>query len=214
MLWNNHSKDVPKGSHALLGASRCSWLNYDEDDLYNAYKRQYATAMGTSLHELAADLIENRIRLSKRDTHLVLLHLIKNHIPRDVIEEEFDRIMINLVPYVEDGIGYRMRVEQPLFYSQNAFGTADSIIFDEKKRLLRVHDYKSGTTPVHMEQLYIYAALFCLEYEFKPGDLNFELRIYQNGEQLIDKPEVDIILPIMDEIVRKDKLIEQFKEGA
>ena len=116
--------------------------------------------------------------------------------------------------YVNDAIGFDMSPEVTLFYSENAFGTADSIIFDEKKRLLRVHDYKSGTTPVHMEQLYIYAALFCLEYEFKPGDLNFELRIYQNGEQMIDKPEVNIILPIMDEIVRKDKLIEQFKEGA
>ena len=212
MLWNNHSKDVPKGSHALLGASRYSWLNYDEEELYNAYLRQYATMMGTTLHELAADLIENKVRLTKRDTHLVLLYLLKNYIPRDVIE--LDRIMENLVPYVEDGIGYKMRVEQPLFYSENCFGTADTIIFDEKKNLLRIHDYKSGTTPAKLEQLEIYAALFCLEYEFKPGDINFELRIYQNGDQLIGKPEADNILPIMDEIVAKDKLVEKFKEGA
>ncbi len=212
MLWNNHSKDVPKGSHALLGASRYSWLNYDEEELYNAYLRQYATMMGTTLHELAADLIENKVRLTKRDTHLVLLYLLKNYIPRDVIE--LDRIMENLVPYVEDGIGYKMRVEQPLFYSENCFGTADTIIFDEKKNLLRIHDYKSGTTPAKLEQLEIYAALFCLEYEFKPGDINFELRIYQNGDQLIGKPEADNILPIMDEIVAKDKLVDKFKEGA
>lgn len=212
MLWNNHSKDVPKGSHALLGASRYSWLNYDEEELYNAYLRQYATTMGTVLHELAADLIENKVRLTKRDTHLVLLYLLKNYIPRDVIE--LDRIMENLVPYVEDGIGYKMRVEQPLFYSENCFGTADTIMFDEKKNLLRIHDYKSGTTPAKLEQLEIYAALFCLEYEFKPGDLNFELRIYQNGDQLIGKPEADNILPIMDEIVAKDKLVDKFKEGA
>ena len=212
MLWNDHSRDVPKGSHALLGASRFSWLNYDDEELYNAYKRQFATPMGTALHELAADLIDNRIKLSKRDTHLVLLHLIKNYIPRDVIE--MDRIMENLVPYVEDAIGYRMRAEQVLYYSDNAYGTADCITYDERKNLLRIHDLKTGTTPAHLEQLEIYAALFCLEYEFKPGEIEFELRIYQNGDILIGKPQADNILPVMDEIIRKDKMVEGFKEGA
>ena len=143
---------------------------------------------------------------------MVLLHLLKEGIPGDVIE--LDRIMETLVPYVEDAIGFRMRAEQVLYYSENVFGTADSIIFDEKKRILRIHDLKTGTTPAHFEQLEIYAALFCLEYEYKPGEIEFELRIYQNGDIHIGKPQADNILPVMDEIIRKDKLVDGFKEGA
>jgi hypothetical protein len=212
MLWNDHSRDIPRGSHAFLGASKYSWLNYDEEDLELAWKRSYATQMGTALHELAASLIENRIKLSSRDTHLVLYSLLENNIPRSIIN--MDSIMVNLLPYVSDGIGYRMKVEQPLVYSENCFGTADSIIFDEKKSLLRIHDYKSGTTPAHLEQLEIYAALFCLEYEFKPGEIEFELRIYQNGDQLIGKPQANNILPTMDKIRKFDKMIDKFKEAS
>ena len=212
MLWNDHSRDIPKGSHAFLGASKYSWLNYDEEDLELAWKRSFAQTMGTSLHELAAGLIENRIKLSSRDTHLVLYHLLEDGIPRSVIN--LDTIMTNLIPYVADGIGYRMKVEQPLVYSENVFGTADSIIFDDKKSLLRIHDYKSGTTPAHLEQLEIYAALFCLEYEFKPGEIEFELRIYQNGDQLIGNPKANNILPTMERIRKFDKMIEKFKEAS
>lgn len=212
MLWNDHSRDIPKGSHAFLGASKYSWLNYDEEDLELAWKRSFAQTMGTSLHELAAGLIENRIKLSSRDTHLVLYHLLEDGIPRSVIN--LDTIMANLIPYVADGIGYRMKVEQPLVYSENVFGTADSIIFDDKKSLLRIHDYKSGTTPAHLEQLEIYAALFCLEYEFKPGEIEFELRIYQNGDQLIGNPKANNILPTMERIRKFDKMIEKFKEAS
>lgn len=212
MLWNDHSRDIPKGSHAFLGASKYSWLNYDEEGLELAWKRSFAQTMGTSLHELAAGLIENRIKLSSRDTHLVLYHLLEDGIPRSVIN--LDTIMANLIPYVADGIGYRMKVEQPLVYSENVFGTADSIIFDDKKSLLRIHDYKSGTTPAHLEQLEIYAALFCLEYEFKPGEIEFELRIYQNGDQLIGNPKANNILPTMERIRKFDKMIEKFKEAS
>ena len=63
MNWNVH-KGL-EGSHAFLGASRSSWLNYNEEDLQNAWKRQYAQSMGTSLHELAAKLIENRIKINE-----------------------------------------------------------------------------------------------------------------------------------------------------
>jgi hypothetical protein len=58
-----------------------------------------------------------------------------------------------------------------------------------------------------MEQLEIYAALFCLEYGHKPGEIDMELRIYQNDEILIHKPEADDILPIMDHIVHLDKIL-------
>lgn len=168
--------------------------------------------MGTSLHDLAAKLIDNKIKIGLRDKNMILLHLINDDIPRSVID--LDRIMENLIPYVTDGIGFRMKAEQPLMYSENVYGTADSIVFDERKHLLRIHDYKSGTTPAHMEQLLIYASLFCLEYEYKPGEISFELRIYQDGDQMIANPSANEILPVMDKIILFDKLIAGFEEDT
>lgn len=210
MLWNDHSRDIPEGTHAFLGASQHAWLNYDEEKLESRWKAQYAKPMGTALHELAAKLINNRIKITSSDKHMIQLHLADNYIPRSIID--VDKIMATLIPYVKDGIGFRMRAEQPLKYSDNVFGTADSIIFDEKKNFLRIHDYKSGDKPASLKQLEIYAALFCLEYDFKPGELEFELRIYQSGETLVGNPQADDILPTMDKIVRFDKLVNGFKE--
>ena len=62
-----------------------------------------------------------------------------------------------------------------------------------------------------MEQLEIYAALFCLEYNKKPSDIDMELRIYQNNEILVHNPTVEDILPIMDKIITFDKLIDRMK---
>ena len=63
-----------------------------------------------------------------------------------------------------------------------------------------------------MEQLLIYAALFCLEYLVKPGDIQIELRIYQHNEILLHEPTADEILPIMDKIISFDKVLKQIKE--
>ena len=212
MLWNDHSRDIPEGTHAFLGASQYAWLNYDEEKLANKWKAQYAKPMGTALHELASKCIRNRIKIGSNDKHMILLHLLDNYIPRNLID--VDKIMETLVPYVKDGIGFRMRAEQPLKYSENVFGTADSIIFDEKKSFLRIHDYKSGEILASLKQLEIYAALFCLEYHFKPGEIEFELRIYQNGEILVGNPQADDILPTMEKIKLFDELVESFKEAA
>lgn len=76
-----------------------------------------------------------------------------------------------------------MTPEQVLYYSENCFGTADAISF--RNNFLRIHDLKTGVVPAHMEQLEIYAALFCLEYRVKPMDISMELRIYQNDDVLI-----------------------------
>lgn len=212
MLWNDHSKDIQEGMHAFLGASKYSWLNYDAEKLEEKWKSQYAKIMGTALHELAAKCLRNKIKLSSSDRHMVLLYLLDYGIPRSIID--LDKILENLVPYVKDGIGFRMRAEQPLVYSENAFGTADSIIFDEKKHFLRIHDYKSGDTPASLKQLEIYASLFCLEYGFKPGELDYELRIYQNGEILVGNPKANDILPTIDTIITFDKMVESFKEAG
>ena len=115
--------------------------------------------------------------------------------------------------YINDAIGYRMSTEVVLYYSPYFFGTADAISF--KKNVLRIHDLKTGKRPVHMEQLLIYAALFCLEYKIKPGDIKFELRIYQNDNIEYAFPTAEDILPIMDHIVKRNKTLENFEyEGV
>ena len=63
-----------------------------------------------------------------------------------------------------------------------------------------------------MEQLLIYAALFCLEYGVKPSEIGTELRIYQNDEILCHNATVEDILPVMDRIVTADKIINRMKE--
>ena len=65
-----------------------------------------------------------------------------------------------------------------------------------------------------MEQLEIYAALFCLEYKIKPGDIRMELRIYQNDEILVYEPTAEDILPIMDKIVHVNKMLEKIERGV
>jgi hypothetical protein len=112
-----------------------------------------------------------------------------------------------LYAYVNDAIGFKMSTEVVLYYSDNFFGTADAISF--RDNILRIHDLKTGVTPVHMEQLCVYAALFCLEYRIKPCDIAIELRIYQNDDVIIAKPTAEDIVPIMDKIVHSNKLLEK-----
>lgn len=185
MKWIPHYDLV--GKHAFLGASKWHWLNYDEERLLEAFRRSLAVERGTRLHALAAELISLGQRLPDEPKTLNL--------------------------YVNDAINYKMRSEQVLYYSENCFGTADSICFRNKK--LRIHDLKTGDTPAHMEQLLIYAALFCLEYKVKPGDITFELRIYQSNDALVCNPTAEDILPIMDRIKAFDRIIAKAKfEGG
>lgn len=199
-----------RGKHAMLAPSQPYWLEYSDEKLYQKYLSNYAQTMGTLLHELAETLIKNCIKLKKTDKTVVLVHLLENGIPRAAID--MDRIYNNFMTYVNDAIGFRLTPEQPLVYSEFCFGTADAISF--KDNLLRIHDYKSGTTPAKMDQLMIYAALFCLEYKFKPGQIDMELRIYQNDEIIYHKPEADEIAPIMDKIIHCDKTMQNLAEGV
>lgn len=182
MHFNKHSN--LEGSHAYLGASKYHWINYSEEKIAESYAKHLAIQKGTVLHEFAAQCIKLRQKLPKS-------------------EKTLNR-------YVNDAIGYKMVPEQILYYSENCFGTADTIIF--RNGLLRIHDLKTGITPAHMEQLEIYAALFCLEYEMKPSDINMELRLYQNNEVIYHEPTVDEIVPIMDKIISFDKIISKIKQ--
>jgi hypothetical protein len=90
-------------------------------------------------------------------------------------------------------------------------GTADAIAF--RNNFLRIHDLKTGRRPVHIEQLEIYAALFCLEYRVKPSDIRMELRIYQNDEILVHEPTSEDIIQIMNKIIHCDKLLLEIERG-
>lgn len=186
MQWNDHSIEVPEGSHAFLGASNYHWLNYSEDKLKETYINNRAKQYGTELHAFAAQCIK--------------------------LKEALPRKHKTLNMYVNDAISFRMRPEQVLFYSYNCFGTADAICY--KNNFLRIHDLKTGVTPASLHQLEIYAALFCLEYAFKPSEFKgIELRIYQNDDVLIGNPGSDVIVPIMDKIITFDRIITDIQEN-
>ena len=200
MNFNRHS-DL-KGTHAFLSPSQPHWLGYTEEKLYQKYVSMYAQSMGTSLHELAETLIHANIKLRKTDELVVLTHLLKDGIPRNVID--MDRIYNNFRTYVNDAVGFKMQPEQILYYSDLCYGTADAISF--RQNFLRIHDYKSGYTPAKMEQLLCYAALFCLEYKVKPETLEgVELRIYQNDEVVFHSPSAEEIHAVMETIKSSDK---------
>ena len=188
MKWNNHSNF--EGEHAFLGASSYHWLNYSEEKLIKNYKNRMATLRGTLLHSFASQCINLRQKL-----------------PRSTK---------SLNSFVNDAIGYNMKSEQILYYSDNCFGTTDAISFTKQRgsdrMILRIHDLKTGETPAHMEQLMIYAALFCLEYRIIPTDIDFELRLYQSNDILYFNPTAEDIVPIMDKIKTFDRIINQIKE--
>lgn len=182
MNFNKHSN--LEGQHAFLGASKYHWINYSEDKVAESYSRFLATQKGTQLHEFAAQCIRLGQKLPKSKK--------------------------TLNTYVNDAIGFKMTPEQILFYSDNCFGTADAIAF--RGDLLRIHDLKTGAIPAHMEQLEVYAALFCLEYKVKPADIRMELRLYQSDDILVGNPTVEDIAPIMDKIITFDRIINKIKE--
>ena len=181
MKFNKH---LLNGAHAFLAPSKYAWVTYDEEKLDGVYANWRLSQLGTELHELAAKLINLRVKLPKNNKTLNM--------------------------YVNDGIGYRMETEVCLFYSYNCFGTADTISFHNN--VLRIHDLKNGKTQASIQQLRIYAALFCLEYGFNPRDIDIELRIYQSNEIVAEIPEPSDILYIMDKIVLFDKRINTIKE--
>lgn len=184
MNFNQHLE--LQGHHALLSASTYSWTNYDLDKLEIWFARQMAKQEGTALHDLAATLIKFGQRLPDSSK--------------------------TLNAYVNDAISYRMTPEQVLAYSRNCFGTADAISY--RDGLLRIHDLKTGVTKASMRQLEVYAALTCLEYDLKPGEIKMELRLYINDEVLIHEPDVMVIAQIMSTIITFDRRIEEMREES
>lgn len=182
MRFNNHSN--LEGAHAFLSASKYHWLRYNDDKLVRSFSTAIAAALGTKLHAYAAMAIK--------------------------LKQKQPRTEATLNRYINDAIGFRMEPEVALFYSRNAFGTADAISF--RKNILRIHDLKTGVGAASMDQLLIYAGYFCFEYNIKPRSITIELRIYQNDEVVVHKPDLDEMIHVMDRIKMADRVIEQLRE--
>jgi len=181
-----HKHSALEGKHSFMAPSTPSWLRYDDDKLTRRFMEHLAAIRGTEEHDFAARAIKLRHRMADE--------------PKTV----------NM--YVNDCIGWRMHPEVPLFWSDFCFGTADAIGFYEKDMLLRISDLKNGKSPTTFDQLVVYAALFCLEYEFpKPWELEFELRIYQSNRIKLHIPEPDEVFHAMDRILTGTRLLEELR---
>lgn len=182
-----------EGRHAFLSPSKYHWINYDDEKIIESFNKHMTAALGTRLHSWAAETIKLGLRQPDNSK------------------------TINM--YVNDCIGYRMWIEQPLGYSDNAFGTTDAIWYGNNpdlespyKSLLRIFDLKNGESRASKSQLECYAALFCLEYKIRPMDIEYDLRIYQNDEIKMFETDPQDIAYIMDRYIVADRLVESMKE--
>ena len=162
MKFNSHPE--LDGKHSFLSPSGYHWIRYDDDKILDRLETSLIAAHGTRLHNVAAELISLGILQMDNGT--------------------------TFNSYVNDAINFLMKPEVLLCASYNAFGTADAISFrrerpKDKKLTLRIHDLKTGTGKTSMDQLRIYAAFFCIEYQVNPNDIDIELRIYQNDDVYI-----------------------------
>lgn len=178
-----------EGCHAPFSASQSAWLRYSDEKLMDVYQSKKAAQIGTRLHEWAAETINLGIKQPRSKK--------------------------TLYNYVNDGIGYKMDTEVVLYYSPYFFGTADTICF--RDNFLRIHDLKTGVVGKiehHIEQLEIYAALFCLEYRVNPYDIKMELRVYKVDEVLTHEPNPADIAYIMDKIKHLSAMLEEADKEA
>ncbi len=173
------------GAHAFLSPSGYHWINYDNAKLEHRWKTAQAAMLGVEHHRYAAECIARGIFQEDETTTLGM--------------------------YINECIRFRMTPEVVLYYSDNCFGTADAIVYRYGK--LRISDYKSGVTKASIHQLEVYAAIFCLEYEIHPLDIqSIQLRIYQLGECHVYDADPDYILHIMDKIIAFDSQLNSLRQ--
>ena len=181
MRFNKHSE--LKDKHSFMTPSSPAWLRYDDHKLERRFMEHLAAQRGTEEHAFAAQAIKLGHRMPDE--------------PKT----------INM--FINECIGWRMKPEVPLYWSPYCFGTADALGFQPKLRTLRVSDLKTGRVEAAFDQLVVYAALFCLEYEHsRPWELDIELRIYQGNAIKLHVPEDGEIAHAMDRILTGTRLLE------
>ncbi len=207
MIWKDYSK--LKNTHAFCGASNYRWRNYDIEKLIQSKENSYATTIGTLLHERAANYISKPKKITKACKISIYDYLaIDNKIPESAID--IDRLFPNLMSYVNETITFEMDPEVTLYFSDNFYGTADAISWEDG--ILRISDLKTGITPASFMQLENYATFFCLDYKIKPSQIKkLEFRIYQNNEVLFAEPDPHILNPIIDQVVEFNRVLSDFE---
>lgn len=186
MNWKSYSH--LKNTHSFLAPSKYHWINYTPEKLVSTYENYKKIALGTQYHALAAELITLAVRLPNT--------------------------MASFNSFVNDAIGFKMKSEVLLFYSDNCYGTADAISFSDG--VLRIHDLKTGRSPTSINQLLIYAGLFCLDYVVEPKEIKeIHLRLYQNEEITELSPTIRDIFDVVAKIEEAEKIIESVnKDGV
>lgn len=176
MRFNKHLS--LQGEHAFLSPSQYHWVNYSRDRLIERWTAAQAGAYGDLQHAYAH---------------------------REIQEGRLSNLVGTVGLYINDAIKYRMSCEQVLYYSENCFGTADTIAY--RYKTLRIHDLKTGQSKASVHQLEVYAAIFCLEYGVDPTTIRIELRIYQDDQVAVFDADPEDIIFIMDKIQEFDKII-------
>lgn len=222
--FNNH--DEIRGKHSLFSPSQSAWIRYDEEKVADRVRNQYRTALGTEIHDFAASQIElghrySSVREIKKEIE-TYIYAKYTFLSEDLTIGEYGKkllIYLKFIPkevfetticYINDGIRFGMTTEQGLKYSEFVYGHADTISF--KNNVLRIHDLKTGANPAHMEQLKVYAALFCLEYVIKPSTIKIELTLYQWDEIVQEEPKLEEIVEIMDRIITSTKIAQDVEK--
>lgn len=143
--------------HAFMSPSNYHWLNYTKERLIEVWDAKQNASLGTRLHIFAQECINLRIRV-------------------DPISHPTVAIFVN------DAIDLGMYSEVHLEYDELCYGTADVLLFAHN--ILHIWDLKTGNNRVHHSQLYIYAAIFCLQNAIDPYSIQYDLRIYQHGKRV------------------------------
>lgn len=171
-----------EGEHAFLSPSYYHWINYTPTRLAERWTSHQASTMGMVHHRYAQ---------------------------LEIVAGRHSSYVGTLGMYINDCIDNKMTTEQVLFYSENCFGTCDAIGYRYRK--LKIFDLKTGVTIASIHQLEVYAALFCLEYEIDPYNINMELRIYQDDQVQVFDADPDDISFIMQKIVEHDQQIQRLR---
>lgn len=93
MIFNNHTN--LEGLHAPFGASKSTWLRYDDEQIVKVYQNMQAAEIGTRMHEWAKNTIDLGIKQPRSKK--------------------------TIYAYVNDAIGFKMSTEIVLYYSDRFF---------------------------------------------------------------------------------------------
>lgn len=218
-----------RGKHSLFSPSQPSFFNYSPEEFYSRLMGKYRQALGTSIHEYAFISIKRFHKVTSikeliKDLDSFIFDKwydsVKDRLSKDgerelsclkYVSGTNPEVFETVKSYINDAIGFKMEPEVVVRYTDDFMGTADSLIFSNNN--LRIHDLKTGSGVTHMEQLFGYAALFCLEQHVHPERIGTELRIYQNNDIFVASPAPEEIKMYMEKYRTVNNIIQSVEGG-